>query len=184
MHKVFFVSIVVASLLALTGCATSSTTNRPLSEENQIATIVAGTLSAVPSLTPIANSIATLAPEILPTSGANIQTYVDPEFGFKLQYDPSWHLDVKPGSGMTYYDGRGRTVWLDKNGYIFQLAVIGGPGDVENCAGLIGENPTGSFWVFRIDDVEIWRIKAEQGEINSFYDDKVSFLNIISPLEI
>jgi len=113
-----------------------------------------------------------------------MQTYVDPEFGFILQYDLSWQLDVKSGSGMIYNDGSGRTVWLEKNGYIFQLAVIGGPGDENNCAGLFQEDPTNDFWVFMVDDVELWRIKAEQGEVNGYFDDTVSFIEILSPLEV
>ena len=184
MHKTLFISIIAISLLALTGCATSSTVDQPLSNEDQIATIVAGTLSAIPTPTPATNPTATFTPVIPTPTTSNIQTYVDPDFGFKIQYDISWQLDVKPGSGMTYYDGQGRTVWLKKDGYIFQLAVIGGIGDVENCAGIFQQNPIEQYWVYMVDDVEIWRIKAEEGEINSYYDDSSSFIDIISPLEV
>lgn len=183
MQKTFFVVILIL-LLALTECTNNSPTDTPLSDTDKIETIVVGTLSAIPSLTPTASPTATFTPASPTPTVANIQTYVDPDFGFKLQYDISWQLEVKPGSGMTYYDGNGRTVWLRKDGYIFQMAVIGGPGDVENCAGTFQQNPTEQYWVYTVDDVEIWRIKAEQGEINGFFDDNLSFIDIISPLEL
>lgn|GEM_PF-4172206 len=113
-----------------------------------------------------------------------MQTYADPDFGFKLQYDTSWLLEVKPGSGMMYYDGRGRTIWLSKDGYIFQLAVIGGPGNVQDCAGIFHQNPTAHYWVYMVDNIELWRIKAEQGEINAYSTNELSSVNIISPLEL
>ena len=49
MQKTLFVSILTIVLLALVGCAVSSTTPPALSDSDQIATIVAGTLSAIPS---------------------------------------------------------------------------------------------------------------------------------------
>jgi len=175
MQKTLFI-VTLILFFALTGCANNSPTDIPLSDTDKIATIVAATLSANPT--------ETFTPAIPTPTVGNIQTYIDPDFGFKLQYDILWQLEVKPGSGLTYYDGNGRTIWLSKDGYIFQLAVIGGPGDVENCGGLFQQDPTEDFWSYTVDDVELWRIKAEQGKINGFNDDNTSFIGIISPLEL
>ena len=67
-QKTLFVSILTIVLLALVGCAVSSTTPPALSDSDQIATIVAGTLSAIPSATSAPSSIATPSTSDSPTS--------------------------------------------------------------------------------------------------------------------
>jgi hypothetical protein len=214
MEKSPFIIGIITILLILTGCANIPPTQMPLSDTDKIATIVATlsviltpmpnatatvtpeiptptpvntniTLSATHPITLMPNATATVAPEIptLRPINANIQTYTDPDLGFKLQYDLSWQFDAKPGTGMWYNDGKGRTIEISKNGYIFQLIVVDGPGDVEGCAGLLQENPS-KYRVYKIDDVELWRIKAEQGYINSYSDDNISNIQIISPLTL
>ena len=167
-----FRKLILLVLVVVTGLSACGTLEvsleappTPSVDAAQVATIVAGTLAAWPSTPP-----------------RGTQTYSDPELGFRLQYEATWQLDAKAGSGMAYNGGRGRTISIGKENYIFQLNVIAGPGDVNGCAGMFQENPSSEYQVYHVDGVELWRIKAEAGYINGFSNDVSSYLNVISPL--
>jgi len=78
---------------------------------------------------------------------------------------------------LTYYDGRGRSISLNKGDYYFKIVIADGPIDSESCGGIFDKNPSDEYWKYSIDDVEVWRLKAEQ--VDAFY-----FINVISPLEL
>lgn len=174
--------LILVGMVCLTACGTLEVSvEQPASatiDASQLATIVAATLAYQPGG---AGPHATEQPSAQP---GVLQTYRDPELGFRLQYDGSWTLDAKPGSGMIYNAGRGRTLTLTKENYTFQFNVIAGPGDVNGCAGMFQGDPTGQYMTYHIDGVELWRIKAEAGLINGFSDNNSSYLDIIAPVSL
>jgi hypothetical protein len=181
MQRRIFSIVFAALLIALAGCTTAST-NSPSPDADTIATAFAGTLSAISSPTLAVTPTVSLAPAVATPTTSTIRTYVDPDYGFMLQYDLSWNLNVEARSPFYYYDGRGRWIRLNKGDYYFDLAIADGPIDPEDCGGFFDDNPAEQFWKYSIDDVEVWRLKAEQGYFMS--DEGVAWINIISPLEL
>jgi hypothetical protein len=167
-------SIILMGVIALSACGTLEVTLEqpptPTVDAARVATIVAATLAAWPAATRSAS--------------AGPQTYVDPELGFRLRYDASWQFDARPGSGMIYSAGRGRTLTLKNEDYVLQLNIIAGPGDVNGCSGMFQGNPAGQYVILHVDGVDLWRIRAESGEINGFSNENSSYLDIIAPLAL
>lgn len=109
MQKILLISVLAVLSLVLTGCAASSPTPPHLSEADQIATIVAATLSAIPSPTPLLTE--TLIPTLAPTPTVPItaqwQTwppYLQKEqaqYIFQVDFDSS-QWEVKDNSAPIY----------------------------------------------------------------------------------
>jgi hypothetical protein len=110
------------------------------------------------------------------------QSYADPELGFALQYDASWHLEVRSGTALN--DLSGRTILLEREGYQFRMMIRDRPHVVGECTGSLRQEDLGSYWRYRIDDREAWRAKAEAGFVNSYHDGQVAFIDIISPASL
>jgi hypothetical protein len=109
------------------------------------------------------------------------ETYVDPELGFQLTFVPSWHLEVSPGAALN--DGSGKTVVLEKDGYQFKLRIQNRPQVVGRCRGSLPEDTHSSFWGYTLGDLQVWRVKAEEGLVYGYHDDQIAFISIISPVD-
>jgi len=88
MKKLSVMAVLTAIVLMLNACANNSSTQSPLSNEAQIGTIVAATLSAIPSAT--IESMPTLTPteNIIPTtdSMSGWKSYKSEIYGFTFEY--------------------------------------------------------------------------------------------------
>ncbi len=102
MKKVF---ITISMLLILVACVQIPSTQLPIDETDQIATIVAGTLSAIPSPLPLPTS--TFIPALTSTSEPNSDikwlSVYDPNLQITIQYPTSWTLESS-GSGFIRID--------------------------------------------------------------------------------
>ena len=121
----------------------------------------------------------------LPVAGIAIespQTYTDPELKFGLSYPPGWQLASQTGTALN--DGFGRTILLEKEGYQFKLQLQRKPGVVGECGGVLTQADLPRYWKYPAGQFQVWRAKAEVGWVNSYHDDRVSFIDIIVPTEL
>jgi len=107
------------------------------------------------------------------------QTYRDADLGFGLHYEASWHLDARSGTALN--DGSGRTVILERDGYQLKMMIQNKPRVVGVCAGLLRRDARTAYWEYAVDDLRVWRAKAEAGFVNGYHDDQRAFIDIIAP---
>lgn len=162
MKKTFSVFLPIILLLVILGCTLTSLPYAPSSETDTIG-------DTTPAISPS------------PTSTTNL--YIDSNFGFKLQYDTSWRIEVKPELDFNNNGNNDQRILLSKDNYVFQLTVMNGTGEEEACGGLFSKNPNSQYLKYTVDNVELWRSKIEQSDaIDEFAG--VSFIDIVSPVEL
>ncbi len=110
------------------------------------------------------------------------KTYTDPDLDFSLNYDPSWQLETRTGTDLN--DGSGRTILLEKEGYQFKLQFQRKPEVAGECGGILTQADLTRYWKYPLGQLEVWRAKAEAGWVNSYHDDRISFIDIIVPTEL
>ncbi len=110
------------------------------------------------------------------------QTFVDPELGLRLSFQASWRLDAE--SGTTLNDGSGRTITLERDGYIFKVMAQNKPKNASPCAGPLRQETVDQYRKLKIDGVPVWRAEAEKGMVNGYNDSQLSVVDIISPTEL
>jgi hypothetical protein len=113
---------------------------------------------------------------------ASPQTYTDSELGFSLKYDSSWRLETCTGTDLN--DGSGRTIVLEKEGYKFKLQLQHKAVAAGECGGILTQADLPRYWKYPLGQFEVWRAKAETGWVNSYHDDRASFIDIIVPTEL
>lgn len=121
----------------------------------------------------------------LPVAGVTVEsprTYIDPDLDFRLNYDPSWQLEARTGADLN--DGSGRTVVLQKDGYQFELKFQLKPAVAGECGGVLNQSDLPRFWKYPLGPLQVWRAKAEAGWVNSYNDDQISFIDILTPTEL
>lgn len=181
--------IVIAALsgLLITGCSGISVSVEDTEDTvaTQVAAAIAATSAAMETEPPTAE------PTLPPTAAAPTEpsappksVYQDPALGFRISYDSSWTFTTTEGTELSILDGRGRRLAFEKNGYFLEITVLDGVAD-PGCGGLLGPdfNPD-NFHIFEIDGTEVWRTRAENGIVNGFFMGDMSFLEIISPVEL
>lgn len=74
MKKSILLSFTIILLVFLIACTSNSATQEPMRDEDKVATIVAGTLSAIPTITSLPTE--TLTPEVTPTPSVQCTGYL------------------------------------------------------------------------------------------------------------
>lgn len=114
----------------------------------------------------------------------NTQTYTDPMLNFSLRYPSAWTLEVRAGTNRN--DGSGRTILLEREGYLLEMEAQFRPDIPGECSGRFHQDNDSpdDYWHYEADGVASWRPRVEKGHAGGYNDDTLTFVTIISPTHL
>ena len=110
--------------------------------------------------------------------------YTDSNLNFSLRYPTSWTLEAHHGTNLN--DGSGKTIHLERAGYLVSLVVQPKPEDAGECGGLFQQTSDSpeNYWHYQTDGIALWRPKLEAGFTDGYADGSLTFAGIISPTRL